>query len=157
MINIEGFIKKQITRIGSYVAENIASCYLLVKKYRNYSSVQSYYLGFVMATYVYIQEGIITPSDLKAIAVDCSEKPEIDALVYASAYIGSIEVCSENNMLSAITYMRTEMNKSRGIKKAVKGVLKKRCKNPVYKAIDTEKFRSILEEAEAEYLDTIEE
>lgn len=141
-------------RIGieAYTAETITAFYLLVKKYGSGSTLVKYYLAFIMSTLPYIEKGAVDIYELEIIAINAAKKPEYEALLTASAYIEAREICSVDSksetMLENLFFYLLSNKK---MNKAVKGVLKKQCKHPVYKALDTENFRSVLKEIEAKY------
>lgn len=146
---------KRIKRVGNgaYIAEGICVCYLLVHKYCTGSSLVKYYLAFIMSTLSYIAKGVVELEELEVFAVNASKNSEFKALVTASAYIEAREIVKINSSDLHDWFFYLLGNKK--INKAVKGVLKKRCKHPVYKMLDTEQFRSVLKEIEEKYSEII--
>ena len=132
----------------AYVGENIAACYLLVKKYTDRVSSEAYYLAYIMATLVYVEEETIRPDELAKLAHESTSMTEEAALIHASATIASYEICMENDIPSLFYELRTKAEDERGLRNSIKDVLKSGDRHPVYIAINTERFRTLLKEIE---------
>ena len=70
------------------------------------------------------------------------------ALIHASATIASYEICMENDIPSLFYELRTKAEDDRGLRNSIKDVLKSGDRHPVYIAINTERFRTLLKEIE---------
>lgn len=144
MFNYEMFARAQKIGTEAYVAENVSANYLFVKNCCNYSRSETYYKAFVMAAYAWIKEGSIDARELKKVAADCAAMTEEDALTAASVFIAALEISAENNSMPQIMAYQSVIKEKEKIRNAVRGVLSMRFDHPVYKAVGSDGFQSLL-------------